>query len=237
MKKLTVFAFATILFGSACKQKTSEVPLVVSREMQVQKNLDSLKAVAATGDLVVRLGDDLLSYQIKFLNEADQSYSHAGLVIEKNGKKVIAHITPDEVDRDGIQYTPIDSFLNPGKNLSCALYRYNFTPSEKDSVLIEIEKYKAFHTHFDRVYNLASDAEMYCSEMISKAIRAATHQRIKFREVNVPPKMQPALYRYFKQTLSKQIIAERKIMTIDNLYRVPECKRLMQFTLKYLPGQ
>ncbi|HVF95778.1 MAG TPA: YiiX/YebB-like N1pC/P60 family cysteine hydrolase, partial [Flavisolibacter sp.] len=199
--------------------------------------LDSIKATAITGDLVVRLGDDLLSYQIKFLNEADQSYSHAGIVVERGSEKFIAHITPDDPQKDGVLYTPIDSFLNPAKNLSCAVYRYNLTPAERDSFALTIEEYKSAQTRFDRVYDLTTDSEMYCSEMISKGIRKATQQRIQFREVKVPVKMQAALYNHFKKQLSRKVIAERRIMTIDNLYRVPECRLLMQLPLKFLPGQ
>lgn len=237
MKRLTAAVALTVLFFNGCKEKSPEAPVSVSREEAVKNNLDSLKKIAATGDLVVRLGDDLLSYQIKFLNETDQSYSHAGIVVEKDGQKLIAHITPDEGDKDGIQYSPVDSFLNRAKNLSAALYRYDFSPAERDSLAVAVDGYKRANVRFDKLYDLVTDTSMYCSEMISKAISGVTHGRISFRRVNVPVRMQAPLYRYFKQALSKKTIAERKIMTIDNLYRVPECRLVMQFPLKFLPGQ
>jgi hypothetical protein len=236
--KFAFLVYIAVLFLFACKQKLAEnLALPLSNEKQALKDLDSLKKTAIAGDLLVRLGDDLLSYQIKYLNEADQSYSHAGMIIEKEGEKLVAHITPDDSDKNGINYIPIDSFLNPAKNLKCALYRYSFHSKEKENTLSTIEKYKRSHFQFDRLYDLSTDDEMYCSEMISKAIVSATAERIKFKPVNIPVKMQPALYNHFKKQLSKKTIAERKIITIDNLYRIPDCSLVMEFQLKHLAGE
>lgn len=236
--KISLLLFIVVLLFCTCKQELADEKLSpLSKEGQVLENLDSLKRIASSGDLLVRLGDDLLSYQIKYLNEVDQSYSHAGMIVEKGAEKLVAHIAPDESDRDGIQYIPIDSFLNPAKNLKCALYRYNFTAVEKTATVSSIEKYKQENLHFDRLYDLRTVKEMYCSEMISNAVGAATNERIKFKPVTIPVKMQPALYNYFKKQVSKKTIAERKIITIDNLYRIPGCSLVMQFQLKYLPGE
>jgi hypothetical protein len=32
------------------------------------------------------------------------------MIIEKGAEKLVAHIAPDELDRDGVNYIPIDSF-------------------------------------------------------------------------------------------------------------------------------
>lgn len=236
--RFLLLVYIVVISFCSCKQKVADEELKpVSKEEKVLKNLNSLKNVALPGDLLVRLGDDLLSYQIKFLNDSDQSYSHTGMIIEKGGEKLVAHVAPDEAAKDGISYISIDSFLNPAKNLKCALYRYNFNSFERHATIAAIEKYKQENLHFDRLYDLKTDNEMYCSEMISKAIELATEKRIQFKSVSIPVKMQPALFNYFKEKLSKKTIAERKIMTIDNLYRIPGCSLVMQFQLKYLPGE
>ncbi|HVF82453.1 MAG TPA: YiiX/YebB-like N1pC/P60 family cysteine hydrolase [Flavisolibacter sp.] len=236
--RVLLLVYIVVLLFSSCQQKLADKQLPpLSQEEMVIRNLDSLKKIASAGDLLVRLGDDLLSYQIKYLNEADQSYSHAGMIIEKGVEKLVAHITPDDPDKNGINYIPIDSFLNPAKNLKCALYRYTLNAEEKKNTIATIEKYKQLDVQFDRLYNLKTGGDMYCSEMISKAIESATAERIKFKPVNIPVKMQPALYNHFKKQLTKKTIAERKIITIDNLYRIPECSLVMQFQLKYLPGE
>lgn len=205
--------------------------------MAVVENLQRLKKEALTGDLLVRLGDDLLSYQIKFLNEKEQFWSHAGMIVEQGGQKLVAHISPDEGETKGVQYVAIDSFLNPAKNLSCALYRYNLSPAERDSVSSIIEAFRTSEVSFDKMYNLDTEDKMYCSELISKTLRRASNNRIGFKTINVPQAMQTAVFNHFKKELSQKTVAERKIMTIDNLYRVPDCRQVIKFTLKYLPGQ
>lgn len=231
-------AIAVILLSCICScREKKQVQLPTSESDTVQQNLSRLKDSAIAGDLVVRLGDDLLSYQIKFLNEKEQDYSHAGIIMEVDGQKMVAHIAPDEMVNDGVQFTPVDSFLNPQKNLYCALYRYQLSAAERDSFISIIQKHKAAGTRFDRFYDLSTDSVLYCSEMISKGLHAATRGRLSFRQIPVPPKLVEALYRHFKGVASRETIAQRKVMTIDNLYRIPQCTRMMQLKLKTLPGQ
>jgi hypothetical protein len=171
--------FAGILFVS-CQNQTPAVnttappPPVDSIALHIQ----ALKKTAAVGDLLVRLSEDLISYQVKAINETDKSYSHAGVIVALNGRKYVAHISPENPGYDTIQYIPIDSFINPAKNLTCALYRYELSQKERDSLQQFIVRLKAENVRFDHVYDLYSDSLMYCSEMISKALRAVKKKRI-----------------------------------------------------------
>ncbi len=209
-----------------------------TREQQLQKNLDSLKRTAHNGDLVVRLTDDIISSQVSQLNETDKSYSHAGIIAEKHGKKFVYDIGPNLPGADTIEITPVDSFLNPDKNIKCALYRYDISATERDSLIIAIEKYKAADTRFDMVYNINTDDKLYCSEMIYKALKSVTHNRIVLKEHTVPERFQKMLVAYFKkQGATKEIIAHRKYIPLDHLYLLPQCKEIMKFDLKIFPGQ
>ncbi len=231
--------FTILILGSllvACTDRPEAIK-PPTREQQIQQNLDSLKQVAVSGDVVVRAGDDLLSYQIKFLNEADKTYSHAGMIVERDGQKMVAHITPDNPVSDGVQYIPIDSFFSPSKNLSCALYRYTSPSFDCDKVAAVVDSFRQAGVHFDRVYDLATDSLLYCSEMISKALSRATAGNIVIKQATVPKEMQKTVYRYFQKKLSPATIAERRIITVDNLYRHPTCQLVMSFQLKYFPGQ
>lgn len=161
-------------------------------------SIQQLSKVATPGDLLVRLGDDLLSYQIKLLNEAEKDYSHAGVVVEKNKKLWVLHIAPDEAVKDGVQLTPIDSFINPKKNLTAALYRYELSPEERSRFLSTLERFAASNLRFDRLYDLQTDSVMYCSEMIAKALQLATNHQITIRTIQVPTRLQSALQRHFR---------------------------------------
>lgn len=238
MRKTAVLLVLPFLILSACHSVEPPPPAKkLSPDEQISHNVDSLKKIASEGDLIVRLGDDMISYQIKFLNEVDRSYSHAGMITEKDGQKWVTHITPEADGADTIQLTPIDSFITPGRNLRCALYRYNLSPAEKDSLRQVIARYRAQDIRFDRVYDLSTNDRMYCSEMISKSLQQATHGRLTFRTASTPPHMVPLVYNYFRpEHLTKDTVMKRKFVTIDNLYRKPECSLVMDFPLKFFPG-
>ncbi len=234
-----LFFFCAFFFWSCTNNKAETTVAAAPSELEERPplNLDSLKLAARPGDLITRLGDDILSYQIKFLNEKDQSFSHAGVVVEQNGQLKVAHIAPDDTGKDIVHYLPIDSFANPVKNLSCALFRYAISDAEKQAAVAAIEAYRKKNIHFDRLYDLATDDKMYCSELISKAYSQATQNKLQFKTVSIPARMQPLLGKYFKGQVSQEDIASRQIMTIDNLYTIPACKKIMQVTLKTFPGQ
>jgi hypothetical protein len=230
--------FFWVLIGISCKNEQNNPTKKLTSESILQSNIDSLKRTATKGDLIVRLNDDLISEQVKLLNETDKSYSHAGIIIEQNGQKYVCHIMPDLPGADTIQLTPIDSFINPLKNIKCALFRYKISANEKDSLQAILLNYKQKDTRFDRVYNLKSDDALYCSEMISKSLSKATTNNIRFRDIKVPQKMARMLEMYFKKYKNaKQMVAEGTFITIDNLYLIDQCQELMQFNLKIFPGQ
>ena len=194
--------------------------------------------MASPGDLVLRAGDDLLSQQIKYLNEKDPSYSHAGIIVSHNGEKMVCDIYPYANNADTIEYIPIDSFANPTRNLSCALYRYKLTPHEQAGFVQNLEQFQKNSVHFDKLYDLSTDDRLYCSEMIAKALERSTAGRINIRQINIPVRMRPLVTAYFKKTgATAQEVADRKYISLDNLYLIPECTMMLRFPLKYFPGK
>ncbi len=234
IKKITYIA--TFITSIIACNNTTEPKKPLSKDEQLVANIKRLKDTAAAGDLIVRLNDDLISEQVKMMSEQDKSYSHAGIVVEKDGAKYVCHIMPEIAGADTIQLTPIDTFINPAKNISCALYRYKITKPQKDSlqqILLNNKK----TIKFDRVYDLATDSVMYCSEMISKALATATHGQIQCKTIKVPTPMKPLLRKYFSQYKNAdKIVDERTFLSIDNLYLRPDCELLMKFPLKIFQG-
>lgn len=221
---------------ASCKDEQNAPTRKLSSQEILRNNIDSLKKTATKGDLIVRLNDDLISEQVKLLNEKDKSYSHAGIIIEQNGQKFVCHITPELPGADTVQLTPIDSFINPLKNIKCALFRYDISPIEKDSLQAILLLNKQKDIRFDRVYDLASDDALYCSEMIYKSLSKATANKIQCRTIKAPEKMKKMLERFFQQYKNAKQIVERPFITIDNLYLIDQCRELMQFNLKIFPG-
>ena len=235
--RLTLSIFI-ILFFAACGQNENHVstkPLSPSQKIALQ--IDSLKSIAKDGDLVVRLTDDLVSEQVKLINEKDKRYSHAGIIFKINDTLKVYNISPDSTDKDEIKIEPLDSFINPEKNISCALYRYVLSLKEIQSLKKTLDRFKSESVTFDWHYNLATDDKMYCAELIDKSLAIATNNRLKIKQTYIPVKMRRLVYHFFKkEKVADKVIDERKIITIDNLYLRPDCKLLMAFQLKQFPG-
>jgi len=235
---LFVFIFSVCISAACHEPKPTTAPKELTPEEQTLQNIDALKNVAKNGDLVVRLTDDIISNQVAYLNEKDKSFSHCGMIAEQDGKKFVCHIAPELAGADTIQFIPIDSFLNPDKNIKCALYRYNFSQIEKDSMYAYILQAKSRGARFDRSYNFDTDEKLYCSEMIAKAIKAATAGRVVCKGFLIPQKMQKIVMAYFKNEKDiKNRINKQTYISLDNLYLIPECKQMMSFPLKHFPGQ
>lgn len=226
-----------LIFFMSCTLSVNEKVNPTSNEDSTMTNIRKLKDIAQAGDLVVRMTDDFISEQIKFLNEKEKIYSHAGLIIIRDGRPYVCNISPNDPKIDTIRIEPVDSFLNPAKNLACALYRYDLSKIETDSLTTILRNYKERNVTFDWLYDLKTDDKMYCAELIDKALRSATGDRISIEETNIPASMQATVFAFFrKQHVTKKMVAERKIITIDNLYLRKDCKKIMSFPLKYLPG-
>lgn len=234
--------FLIIFFIISCNQNES-IPAVdltpaISSTDTIHQHIDSLKNICQPGDLVVRLGDDFISDRIRYLSVSDHSYSHAGIIVIHNNKKMVCHIYPDDFVRgaDTVRYDNIDSFLNTTTNLKCALYRYDLSNSEKINLENELNNYHKKKVHFDKKYELETDDKVYCSEMIYKALKKVTGNRVVIAQSYVPENMQHLLFIYFKKyNFTKKIISSREIIAIDNLYNNQHCKPVMKFALKAIP--
>ncbi len=237
MNFLFALLFCPVIFLFSCTSPSNEIVKPISKQDEVNNNIAALKENAAPGDLIVRMTDDLISEQIKFLNEKEKIYSHAGIIIIKNNHPFVCSIAPNDPMNDTIQIVPVDSFINPAKNLKCALYRYDLSKAEKDSLSEILLKYKEKDLRFDWQYDLDTDNKMYCAELIDKALQKATGSRIIIKQANIPVAMQPTVLAFFKSGhATKKLVSQRKIITIDNLYLRKDCKLIMSFPLKYFPG-
>ena len=241
--KIHSYIYLFFFFICFCCSENEEIPTAdLTRELPlkdtIQLNIDYLKKNCQPGDLVVRLGGDLISDRIRYLSVKDNSYSHAGVVVMHNGEKMVCHIYPDDFvpGADTVRYDAIDSFLNKRTNLKCALYRYNLSENERITFEKELDKYHSNKVHFDKRYELNTDDKIYCSEMIYKALKKATASRIVIEQSNVPEKMRKLISIYFKKyNFTAKTINTRKIIAIDNLYENPGCNLVMKFPLKAMP--
>ena len=157
----------SLLFFS-CTTKNNDPDPKLTPEQLIQKNIDKLKNTVQDGDLITRWNDNIISYQIRNLNDSDRSFSHCGIVMTRNGHTVVCNIDANENRWDTVRYDPIDSFINPKENFQCALFRYKLSETEKQDFLKELNAYHERNAHFDKVFDLGTDSLIYCSEMVAK---------------------------------------------------------------------
>ena len=144
----------------------------------IQKHNSSLeisKLNLQSGDLIFRRGTSVES-QIVLLTDLESEYSHVGLIYKINGKSFVIHTVPKENDDDPgyIKLESIDEFLSEGKAERVGVYRLIQNSSEK----INIASSYAYNCYiknyrFDNNYNLMTDTQLYCTELIWKAYKHA----------------------------------------------------------------
>ena len=230
---ILVLIWVTFMY---CRHASQPAGVAITPQQVISLKIDSIKFMAAPGDLVTRLNDDMLSEMIKELADTDKSFSHSGIIFLQGNKKMVCHIYPARYPADTVVFEPLDSFINPEKNLSAGLFRYELEPQEKSNFLSRLQSYHDQEVHFDSKYDLQTDTALYCSEMIAKALAAATHNRIVCRTIQMPERLIPILMSYFKTYyFSYEHIKNTPFIPIESLYRTQGCKELLRTRLKYIP--
>jgi len=155
---------------------------------QTQKSvLDLSKLNLQNGDLIFRRGTSIES-QIVLLTDQNSEYSHVGMINKISDQLFVIHTVPKENDADPgyIKLELIDEFLSEGKASRIAVYRLIQNSSEK----INIAGSYAYNCYikkycFDNNYDLVTDAQLYCTELIWKAYKRAGVDLVKKRLKNI----------------------------------------------------
>ena len=180
------------------------------------------------GDLLVRLNRDPSSRFIKCFNHRDKSYSHSGIVFFENGYPYVYHIVDGEENPDEkMRKDSLSRFCSPRKNIAYGIYRYDMSDTEINSMKNIIHAWYASGLKFDGKFNLATDDRMYCSEMISKAVKKASANRIIIQPTEMSAIEAGILTAYTH--LPFQYTNHLLIIPIDALYVNPFCHLVKKY--------
>lgn len=134
------------------------------------------------GDLVLRCGRSTESFAV-YTADKNADFTHIGIVVFQNKTPYIIHAVPHK--NKLLKKETIEDFLNPKNASKFAIYRSNFSSTTLQKVTSEIKTFYNNKIVFDNNYNLDTDNEMYCTELIVKAYRNANIQlNIKTKELN-----------------------------------------------------
>jgi uncharacterized protein YycO len=107
-------------------------------------------------------------------NADGEGFGHVGMIVEtQEGALAVVHAGGDPATPSGrVQESSLDLFLADAK--SAALYRPSLTEGEivREVAFVRLEAER--NTPFDRDFSLDTDDRLYCTELIWRALKAAS---------------------------------------------------------------
>lgn len=138
------------------------------------------------GDLVLRRGRSAESFVV-YLFDNNRDYSHIGVVVIENQVPYIIHVVPD---RPGlVRKDSPEAFLSYENASHFKIIRSDFQPLKLDFVASSAMSFYTRHLSFDNKYDLSTDNELYCTELVIKAFKSSN---INFPDIS-PQKIQVLL--------------------------------------------
>lgn len=193
------------------------------------KEITAAKLQLQDGDMVTRSDDDFESATLQNFSNTDRSYSHSGIAFKEGDDFYIYHaITGAENPSGKYRRDIFDSFVNPLRKTGFGIFRYQLNEKEKDEFHNIMQTNFKNAVPFDLTFDLNSNDSLYCSEMIYKALKKCTHNRILLptsKLYNFKPKIFGFQYR-------KLLLKEFEYVSIDNLYLNSFCKEIKRVSYK-----
>lgn len=196
-------------------------------ENRINSYLQTGEALLQEGDIVLRMNQDPFSEFIRYFNKKDKSFSHAGLVMQDRGVLMIYHMASEHGNPKQLMLKQkLARFADPHHNSGYAIYRYSFTAPELNNMRSLLNDWHQLPVHFDTAFNLATDDELYCSEMVQKAIVTGTNNRIKIASTTLNSLEANAIKVYYKVPSRPGM----QIIAIDDLYMNAACVKVARFS-------
>jgi hypothetical protein len=172
--------------------------------------IDSVKKTVATGDLVLRTGNDFTSESLRSLNQRDKTYSHCGIASMENDTLFVYHALGGEWNPDQrILRERFEFFAAPHGNRGIGVYRYNIGQPEISSLMVTVRQLYALGIMFDMKFDLQTQDRMYCAEFVYKAYLMGTNGKLQFATSRVGDFVFVGVDDLFLQPLCKE---QKKIL-------------------------
>jgi hypothetical protein len=172
--------------------------------------INAAKQVVATGDLIVRTGNDFTSESLRSLNQRDKTYSHCGIASIENGSLFVYHALGGEFNPDEkIRKDKFEIFAEPYSNRGIGIYRYPLLQGEIKKLMLTVKTLHEMGIMFDMKFDLQSNDRMYCAEFVYKAYVMGTAGKLQFNTSHINQFAFIGIDDLFMQPLCK---AQKKIL-------------------------
>lgn len=120
-----------------------------------------------TGDLVFRRQFGMISEIARKLSPIEKRFSHVGIVLKHlEGTTVIHSVSDDTRGYDGVVSENISTFLSESSDW--AFYRVPMTTDQRLALELHADKLLEARIPFDDDFDLSTNGELYCTEMVAK---------------------------------------------------------------------
>lgn len=233
MRTLTIIISISYCFHSCVSNSANKDPTPVAAKNYIDPYtmISDGQTLLKDGDLVVRLNQDPASQFIKNVNRVDKNYSHAGVVLFEKGYPYIYHMANGEENPgEKLRKDSLHRYCHPRKNIAYGIFRYDMKTDEIERLRNLIHKLYAKEIQFDLKFDLKTDNQMYCSELIRKVLAGATKKRILIKTTKLTNKEARlfSVYMHLPFTYTSKL----NIVPIDNLYTNPYCRLIKEYNYK-----
>jgi hypothetical protein len=227
--------FILYLFISCNQKKRDNSPLLKTDTVSNTVNklnyqaIDSAGKKLQDGQLVTRSDNDFESMIMQNFSRRERVYSHSGIVFKEAGGYVVYHCMGGEENPGGAcQRDPFDSFVNPLKKTGFGIFQYRLSVNETEKLHTILKKDYDLKIPFDASFNLKTDDSLYCSEMICKALKQATGDKLILPSSFIE-NFKPKIMGYKNNRL---FFKKFEFIGIDDLYLNPFCKEITRVKYK-----
>ena len=227
---LPVYLFFFLVFIISCKQKKviAASPVVTdtltNNSIQIAYiHIVNAKKLLQDGQLITRSDNDFESLIMQNFSRREREYSHSGIVFKEDSGYVVYHCMGGSENPEGaFRKDPFDSFVNPLQKTGFGIFQYQLAELEADKIHAILKKDYDLKIPFDASFNLKTDDSLYCSEMIYKALKDATGNRIILPSSSID-NFKPKIMGYKN---NKLFFKKFEFIGIDDLYLNPFCKEI-----------
>lgn len=136
--------------------------------------IEEARLAARPGDVLFKSGGGMWGVLAANFSTRDRTYGHVGVVAEGAGRGlVVIHAGGDPVSRQGrVMASPFDEFL--GASSRAALYRPRLDQPHVAAFIAAADAAAERRTPFDTAFSLDSEEAVYCTELVWRALSAAS---------------------------------------------------------------
>lgn len=136
--------------------------------------IEEARLAARPGDVLFKSGGGMWGVLAAEFSTRDRTYGHVGVVARgAGGGFVVIHAGGDPASRQGrVMASPFDEFL--GASTRAGLYRPRLDEPQITAFLAAAAAEADRRTPFDTAFSLDSDDAVYCTELVWRALSAAS---------------------------------------------------------------